>query len=281
MPYYLSKTKDQDAATQKHGWTDIARYVRSIDRYQHPITIHPSSTARQSVDDPAVLDFDMLQTGHSDRRSLPNTVAKVRRVLRSRTQDARPRRRSLLRRHPASQPRRGAAHHVLGLHPQRRRRPHLWRQRHLASQHRGSPVRPLTARPFLGRHPLGHRLPTPRLRPNSASPKHSSPATRGGASNPIPNGPTPPGLRKTCSSPSPPESPENCASSTYPTGIPPSSATSNQASPIGPSFGIPSTPKKPPSVPSPPTPKANGPPPAALSSRTGSSSYKRPDLHLQ
>ena len=46
-----------------------------------PITIHPSSTsstARQSVDDPAVLDFDMLQTGHSDRRSLPNTVAKVR-----------------------------------------------------------------------------------------------------------------------------------------------------------------------------------------------------------
>ena len=78
MPYYLSKTKEKDAATQKQGWTEIARYVRTIDGYRHPITIHPSSSARESVDDATVLDFDMLQTGHSDRRSIPNTVAKVR-----------------------------------------------------------------------------------------------------------------------------------------------------------------------------------------------------------
>jgi len=78
MPYYLSKTKEQDAQTQKHGWTEMARYVRSLDGYRHPITIHPSASAKQSVDDPSVLDFDMLQTGHSDRRSIPNTVAKVR-----------------------------------------------------------------------------------------------------------------------------------------------------------------------------------------------------------
>jgi len=31
MPYYLSAHKDQDAAEQKRGWTEIARYVRSID----------------------------------------------------------------------------------------------------------------------------------------------------------------------------------------------------------------------------------------------------------
>ena len=78
MPYYLSKAKDQDAAAQKHGWTEIARYVRSIDPYRRPITIHPSSSGRSSVDDASVLDFDMLQTGHSDRRSIPNTVARVR-----------------------------------------------------------------------------------------------------------------------------------------------------------------------------------------------------------
>ena len=67
MPYYLSKTKEQDAEVQKHGLTELARYVRSIDPHHHPITIHPSSAARACVDDPSVLDFDMLQTGHSDR----------------------------------------------------------------------------------------------------------------------------------------------------------------------------------------------------------------------
>jgi hypothetical protein len=51
--------------------------VRSIDPYHHPITIHPSTAARMTVDDPSVLDFDMLQTGHSDRRSIPNTIQLV------------------------------------------------------------------------------------------------------------------------------------------------------------------------------------------------------------
>jgi hypothetical protein len=77
MPFYLSKSKEEDAAKQKSGWTEVARYVRSIDPYQHPITIHPSSTARDSVEDAAVLDFDMLQTGHSDRTSYPNTINKI------------------------------------------------------------------------------------------------------------------------------------------------------------------------------------------------------------
>jgi hypothetical protein len=77
MPYYLSEHKDQDAALQKHGWTEIGRYVRSVDPFHHPISIHPSSNARDALEDPAVLDFDMLQTGHSDRTSLPNTVRQV------------------------------------------------------------------------------------------------------------------------------------------------------------------------------------------------------------
>jgi len=77
MPYYLSKTHDTDAATQKHGWTEVARYVRTTDAFGHPITIHPSSSARNCVDDPAVIDFDMLQTGHDDRKSAPNTVQKI------------------------------------------------------------------------------------------------------------------------------------------------------------------------------------------------------------
>lgn len=74
MPFYLSKTREQDAAMQQHGWTEIARYVRATDALRHPITIHPSRSARESVDDASVLDIDMLQTGHDDRRSVPNTI---------------------------------------------------------------------------------------------------------------------------------------------------------------------------------------------------------------
>jgi hypothetical protein len=77
MPYYLSENKEADSAAQKKAWTEIARYVRSIDANHHCITIHPSDTARDSVEDPSVLDFDMLQTGHSDRKSYPNTIDKV------------------------------------------------------------------------------------------------------------------------------------------------------------------------------------------------------------
>ena len=77
MPYYLSADKERDRAMQKRGWTELARYVRATDPFRHPITIHPSDSARNTVEDASVLDFDMLQTGHSDRASIPNTVKLV------------------------------------------------------------------------------------------------------------------------------------------------------------------------------------------------------------
>jgi len=77
MPYYLSAHKEKDAEDQKRGWTEIARYVRSIDPGRHMITIHPSNSARATVEDASVLDFDMLQTGHGDRTSIPNTIESV------------------------------------------------------------------------------------------------------------------------------------------------------------------------------------------------------------
>ncbi|HVN03948.1 MAG TPA: DUF4038 domain-containing protein [Bryobacteraceae bacterium] len=77
MPYYLSASPKADQTLQKHGWTEIGAYVRAIDPYHHLITIHPSESARSTVEDVSVLDFDMLQTGHSDRASIPNTIRLV------------------------------------------------------------------------------------------------------------------------------------------------------------------------------------------------------------
>jgi hypothetical protein len=79
MPYYLSTHKTEDRAFQRKGWTEVAAYLRQIDPFHHPISIHPTDMARTQLEDPALLDFDMLQTGHSDRKSIPNTITLVRR----------------------------------------------------------------------------------------------------------------------------------------------------------------------------------------------------------
>lgn len=76
MPYYLASS-DEARAAQRQGWTEVAAYVRAIDPWGHLLTIHPTDSARNQVEDPGLLDFDMLQTGHNDRQSLPNTLRKM------------------------------------------------------------------------------------------------------------------------------------------------------------------------------------------------------------
>ncbi len=77
MPYYLSKTPKEDAALQKRGWTEVAAYVRSIDPYNNLITIHPSRRGREVLEDSSLMDFEMLQTGHSDIHDIPGSVKTV------------------------------------------------------------------------------------------------------------------------------------------------------------------------------------------------------------
>jgi hypothetical protein len=72
MPYYLSETKEADAALQKKGWTEIMRYLREVDGYHNPIGIHPTRRGREMVEDTSVMDFEMLQTGHGDIESIEN-----------------------------------------------------------------------------------------------------------------------------------------------------------------------------------------------------------------
>ena len=80
MPYYLSETKEADREAQRRDWTALGRYLREVDPYRHPITIHPTVWGREQVEDPGVLDLDMLQTGHGDREALPRTLETVTRA---------------------------------------------------------------------------------------------------------------------------------------------------------------------------------------------------------
>lgn len=81
MAYYLSTNRQADTNLQRHGWTEVARYVRRIDPYHHPITIHPTDASRDQVENPGVVDYEMLQTGHSGYGSLADTVNSVRRAV--------------------------------------------------------------------------------------------------------------------------------------------------------------------------------------------------------
>lgn len=81
MPFYDLHSRPREwheeyARKTRAMWEEVAQYVRAVDPYDHPITAHPSVSARDSLSD-GVLDFDMLQTGHGDRASLPNTVQQV------------------------------------------------------------------------------------------------------------------------------------------------------------------------------------------------------------
>ena len=77
MPYYLSENKERDEKLQRKEWTEVARYVRGLDPYRNVLTIHPTQKGREQVEDPSVIDLEMLQTGHGDRRSLANTMDTV------------------------------------------------------------------------------------------------------------------------------------------------------------------------------------------------------------
>jgi hypothetical protein len=80
LPWYLAKGFPYDDRKQVHDWTEVLRFVRDTDPFHRPLTLHPSLgyTARGATDDPALLDFDLLQTPHGQREAVPAAVKAVR-----------------------------------------------------------------------------------------------------------------------------------------------------------------------------------------------------------
>ncbi len=58
-------------------WTDTAQYVRQIDPFHRPSTVHPFDSGRSQVTDETVISFDMLQTGHGDWSASTGAIPKL------------------------------------------------------------------------------------------------------------------------------------------------------------------------------------------------------------
>ena len=74
------------AARLSAGWSVVARATRALDPWHRPLTVHPSPgvDATASLDvfaDTTLTDYQMLQTGHWDRGSLPGTMDTLARIV--------------------------------------------------------------------------------------------------------------------------------------------------------------------------------------------------------
>src|SRR5207248_3139253 len=82
LPYYLEKGFPQGGEKQAADWEEVIRYLRKVNAFGRPVTIHPTGlpplSGRALYKDQGLLDFDMLQTGHGLREVLAPTVRTLR-----------------------------------------------------------------------------------------------------------------------------------------------------------------------------------------------------------
>jgi Protein of unknown function (DUF4038)/Domain of unknown function (DUF5060) len=82
LPYYLEKGFPFGGEKQAAEWEGVIRYLRSVNAFGRPITVHPTGlpplSGRRLYNDQGLLDFDMLQTGHGEREVLAPTIRALR-----------------------------------------------------------------------------------------------------------------------------------------------------------------------------------------------------------
>ena len=60
------------------GWTEIVRFIRSIDPYHHPLTVHEGPPRYDTaLRDESLTDFDLFQPGHGSWASVSTEIAQL------------------------------------------------------------------------------------------------------------------------------------------------------------------------------------------------------------
>jgi hypothetical protein len=78
MRWYLHKIpprdRRKDQITRQTAWSDVAGFIRSVDGFHNVVTIHPTRYGHEQLDNPQLLDVDMLQTGHANPSTEINVI---------------------------------------------------------------------------------------------------------------------------------------------------------------------------------------------------------------
>jgi len=78
MPFYLSQNRTKEMYALHEGWTRVATYIREIEPFGNPVTIHPTEIGREQLQDPSLIDFNLIQSGHNDYSSVDRTIELIR-----------------------------------------------------------------------------------------------------------------------------------------------------------------------------------------------------------
>lgn len=84
LTYYIDTPGKVSLPVQVNGWTEVARHLREIDPYRRLLTVHPGpgSGGFRPIADMTLLDFILLQPGHSDWETLPIALEHLARARR-------------------------------------------------------------------------------------------------------------------------------------------------------------------------------------------------------
>jgi len=65
----------------RSDWNDVTEYIVENNAFGRLLTIHPTQYGHEQIDDPSLLDLDMLQTGHSGYPSLEPTLIMMKKAI--------------------------------------------------------------------------------------------------------------------------------------------------------------------------------------------------------
>jgi hypothetical protein len=87
--YFTEKEKIEEAVNfQKEGWKEVTEFVKNLDPYKNPATLHPSPqpgnecfSSRDILKNPELFDIDIMQTSHHGKEILELTLEKVQKEI--------------------------------------------------------------------------------------------------------------------------------------------------------------------------------------------------------
>lgn len=81
MPWYLATDKVEEQRWLRDGWTEICSRFRKLNTFKRLFSLHSSSDGSDQLNDYSLIDFEMIQAGHSMHHSINTGIRYIREAL--------------------------------------------------------------------------------------------------------------------------------------------------------------------------------------------------------